>query len=231
MLDLPLYIPIIFIGTVLATLAFLVFAIRQSNLSRSGANIVLLVLIVWLFFQSVVSLKGFYYTDTRSMPPRFGLLIVPPLLVIIFLFITRRGRVFMDSLPLVPITLLSIVRIPVEITLYWLCLHRYVPELMTYIGRNFDLISGNTAPFIAYAIYRGAISRRLILWWNIIALCLLLNIVVNAVLSAPLAFQQFAFDQPNVGLLYFPFIWLPSFIVPVVLFTHLVSIRRMLIKR
>ena len=131
MLDLPLYIPIIFIGTVLATLAFLVFAIRQSNLSRSGANIVLLVLIVWLFFQSVVSLKGFYYTDTRSMPPRFGLLIVPPLLVIIFLFITRRGRVFMDSLPLVPITLLSIVRIPVEITLYWLCLHRYVPELMT----------------------------------------------------------------------------------------------------
>jgi hypothetical protein len=113
MLDLPLYIPIIFIGTVLATLAFLVFAIRQSNLSRSGANIVLLVLIVWLFFQSVVSLKGFYYTDTRSMPPRFGLLIVPPLLVIIFLFITRRGRVFMDSLPLVPITLLSIVRIPV----------------------------------------------------------------------------------------------------------------------
>ena len=231
MLDLPLYIPIIFIGTVLATLAFLVFAIRQSNLSRSGANIVLLVLIVWLFFQSVVSLKGFYYTDTRSMPPRFGLLIVPPLLVIIFLFITRRGRVFMDSLPLVPITLLSIVRIPVEITLYWLCLHRYVPELMTYIGRNFDLISGNTAPFIAYAIYRGAISRRLILWWNIIALCLMLNIVVNAVLSAPLAFQQFAFDQPNVGLLYFPFIWLPSFIVPVVLFTHLVSIRRMLIKR
>jgi hypothetical protein len=207
------------------------FAIRESNLSRSGANIALFGLIAWLFFQSIVSLKGFYYTDTRSLPPRFGLLIVPPLLVIILLFITRRGRVFMDTLPLVPITLLSIVRIPVEITLYWLCLHRYVPELMTYIGRNFDLISGNSAPFIAYAIYRSAISRRLILLWNIIALGLLLNIVVNAALSAPLAFQQFAFDQPNVGLLYFPFIWLPSFIVPVVLFAHLVSIRRMLIKR
>ena len=231
MLDLPLYIPIIFIGTVLATLAFLIYAIRQSKLGQLGTNISLLFLIAWLIFQSIVSLKGFYYTDTRSVPPRFGLLIGPPLLVILLLFVTRGGRAFMDSLPLVPITLLSIVRIPVEITLYWLCLHRYVPELMTYLGRNFDLISGNSAPFIAYAIYRGVISNRLILVWNILALALLLNIVFNAVLSAPLAFQQFAFDQPNVGLLYFPFIWLPSFIVPVVLFTHLVSIRRMLIRR
>jgi hypothetical protein len=136
----------------------------------------------------------------------------------------------MDSLPLVPLTALSIVRIAVEIILYSLYLHRYVPELMTYTGRNFDLISGNAAPFVAYAIYNKLIGKRAILLWNIIGLALLLNIVINAVLSAPLAFQQFAFDQPNVALFYFPFVWLPAFIVPVVLFTHLVGIRRSLIK-
>ena len=57
-----------------------------------------------------------------------------------------------------------------------------------------------------------------------------INIVVNAILSAPFTFQQFAFDQPNVAVLYFPFVWLPCFIVPVVLFSHLVLIRQLLKK-
>jgi len=33
--------------------------------------------------------------------------------------------------------------------------------------------------------------------WNFVCLGLLLNIVINALLSLPSAFQQFAFDQPN----------------------------------
>jgi hypothetical protein len=231
MLELPQYIPVFFILTVLVTLSFFIYAVRKSNIGISGSYVVLVIVLLWLIFQLLVSLRGFYYTDTKAMPPRFGWLIMPPLVLITLLFATDWGRAFIDSLPLAPITCLSIVRIPVELTLYWLCFYKYVPELMTYLGRNFDLISGNTAPFVAYAIYRRALSNRMILLCNIMALCLLLNVVVNAVLSAPLAFQQFAFDQPNVGLLYFPFIWLPSFIVPVVLFTHLVSIRRMLLRR
>ncbi|MDB6080057.1 MAG: putative transrane protein of unknown function, partial [Akkermansiaceae bacterium] len=46
-------------------------------------------------------------------------------------------------------------------------------------------------------------------------------------LSAPFPFQRLALDQPNVAILSFPFIWLPTFIVPVVLFTHLASIRQL----
>ena len=41
------------------------------------------------------------------------------------------------------------------------------------------------------------------------SLALLVNIVGNAILSAPFQFPQFAFDQPNHAVLYFPFIWLP----------------------
>jgi hypothetical protein len=50
------------------------------------------------------------------------------------------------------------------------------------------------------------------------------NIVTIAILSAPLPFQQMGFDQPNVGVFLFPFIWLPALIVPLVLFSHLVCI-------
>jgi hypothetical protein len=68
----------------------------------------------------------------------------------------------------------------------------------------------------------------MILVWNFICLALLANIVINALLSTPFPFQQFAFDQPNIAILYFPFNWLPTFIVPVVLFGHLLSIRRLM---
>jgi hypothetical protein len=43
--------------------------------------------------------------------------------------------------------------------------------------------------------------------------------------------QQFGFDQPTVAVLYFPFIWLPGIVVPLVYFSHLVAIRRLLKER
>jgi hypothetical protein len=36
--------------------------------------------------------------------------------------------------------------------------------------------------------------------------------------------QQIAFDQPNIGVMYFPFVWLPACIVPLVLLSHLASL-------
>jgi len=51
---------------------------------------------------------------------------------------------------------------------------------------------------------------------------------VNALFSAPSPIQKFAFDQPNIAILNFPFSWLPTFIVPIILFGHLTSIRQLI---
>jgi len=137
--------------------------------------------------------------------------------------------IFIDGLPQSTLTFLHIVRIPVELVLYWLFLHQAVPELMTFSGRNFDILAGITAPFVAYyGLQKQLMGRKTLITWNLVALALLFNIVIHAVLSAPFAFQQLAFDQPNIAVLYFPFSWLPGFIVPVVLFAHLVSVRQLL---
>ncbi|MEO6499519.1 MAG: hypothetical protein ABIN95_10915 [Mucilaginibacter sp.] len=69
------------------------------------------------------------------------------------------------------------------------------------------------------------------LLWNFICLALLLNVVAHALLSAPFRFQQMAFEQPNVAILYFPFIWLPGFIVPAVLLCHLSAIRQLIMRK
>ena len=66
--------------------------------------------------------------------------------------------------------------------------------------------------------------------WNFIALVLLLNIVGHALLSAPTPFQKLAFDMPNIGVFYFPFVWLPAFVVPAVFFAHIVSLMKLMQK-
>jgi len=230
--DLPVFIPAIFILTTIITLLLFYWTVKGSSNEavRKKSNGMLVVLILWLMIQAVLAINNVYNSNTTSIPPKILLLgVAPMLLTIIFLFITKKGRLFIDSLPLKNITWLNIIRIPVELILLELSIHKAVPQLMTFEGRNFDILSGITAPFVAYFGFTiNILSRKIILAWNFICLALLANIVINAILSAPFFLQQFAFDQPNIAILYFPFNWLPVFIVPVVLFGHLVSIRQLL---
>jgi hypothetical protein len=229
--NLPLYISIVFgLTTVLALLLFH-YAVLNSTSDNSvgNAKIILSILSFWIVIQAVISLNDFYSVDTTSFPPRFAFAILPPFITILILFLTKRGLAFIDNLPLINITYLNIVRIPVEIVLLWLFLHKAVPKLMTFEGKNFDILAGITAPLIAYfGFVKEKLSKKIILYWNVIALLLLLNVLTIGVLSAPFAFQSFSFLQPNIAILHFPFIWLPAFIVPLILFGHLVSIRQLL---
>lgn len=219
--NLPVYISIVFILTTCLTIYF--FYKATNNSIRS-----VIIILLWLTIQTIVSLKGFY-TVTKTMPPRFLLVLLPPILLIAFLFFTVNGRRYIDSLNVKWLTLLHIVRIPVELVLFWLFLHKAVPQLMTFNGRNFDIISGLTAPFIFYfGFLKKTLSRKFILIWSFICLGLLINIVVIAILSAPFIFQQFGFEQPDIAILYFPFVWLPCCIVPLVLLAHLATIRQFL---
>lgn len=230
--NLPTYISLTFGLTTVTTLFLFIWTIRNSNseLTQKKATPIFIGLVIWLIIQAVFSLKNIYSSDTNTFPPKIILTgVLPTILTIILLFATTKGRLFIDSLPLKNLTYLNIVRIPVEIILFWLFLNKAIPELMTFEGRNFDIIAGISAPLIAYfGLTKTKLSRRTILIWNFICLGLLINIVVNALFSAPSPIQKFAFDQPNIAILNFPFSWLPTFIVPIVLFGHLSSIRQLL---
>ncbi len=230
--NIPIYIPLAF-GLTTVTAFFLFSWIIKTSTStptRKNSTIIIIILVIWLTIQTVFTLKNVYNSDTNSLPPKILLFgILPPLLTIIVLFSMKKGRQFIDNLSLTKITYLNIVRIPVEIVLFWLFLNKAIPELMTFEGRNLDIIAGITAPMVAYfGLVKGKINRKTILIWNFICLGLLINIVVNAFFSAPSPIQKFAFEQPNIAILNFPFSWLPTFIVPIVLFGHLVSIRQLL---
>jgi len=219
--NLPTYISLVFILTTIFTVLLFYKATNNSKAT-------LIILFTWLALQTIIGMSGFY-TVTDTIPPRFSLLVLPPLLSIIALFATANGRRYIDSLDVKTLTILHTIRIPVEIVLFWLFINKTVPELMTFEGRNFDILAGLTAPIIFYfGFIKKRLNKKIILVWNVICLGLLVNIVVNAVLSVPFPFQKFAFDQPNIAVLYFPFNWLPGCVVPLVLLSHLATIRQLL---
>lgn len=219
--NLPYYIYLVF-GLTLLLAIFLFY--KATNYSK----IFLTIISVWITAQAIFSLSGFYKI-VNTIPPRFALLLLPPLVMTIVLFNTKKGKQFIDNLKLNTLTLFHIIRVPVELVLFWLFVSKTVPELMTFEGRNFDILSGISAPIIFYyGFVKKTLNKNILLLWNFICLALLLNIVYNALLSLPSAFQQFGFDQPNIAILQFPFVLLPSVLVPLVLLSHLASIRQLL---
>ena len=209
-------------GFALVTL-LTVFLLYKATRSRMILGVSLILLLV----QTILGLRNIY-THTSSFPPPLLLLVSPALIGIIILFASKKGRKLIDSFDQRWMTWLSIIRVPVEFILLALFIYKQVPQLMTFEGRNFDILSGLSAPFIAYFGYtKRKISRPALLFWNFICLGLLLNVVIHAVLSAPGPLQRMAFDQPNVAVLHFPFVWLPGFVVPAVLLSHLVNIRQL----
>jgi hypothetical protein len=222
--NLPGYISIVFILTTFLTIGFLFYAIRQTVFDTTAAKTVIFLVNFWIFFQGVFALGGFYQ-QTRSAPPRLAAFaIAPAVLLIIALFVFAR-KSFIEPLPLAVLTLLHVARVPVEIVLHWLYQNKTIPQTMTYEGWNFDILSGLTAPIVFWLAFRGGrINRPLLIVWNILALLLLANIVVIAVRYVDSPFNNVAFEQQNRAVLYFPFVWLPAIVVPVVLFAHLASL-------
>lgn len=197
---------------------------RASNKSNTS----LIIIFGWMIIQSVISLTGFYFNEFTK-PPRFIALGLPPVVFIIILFSTTKGKVFINKLNIRWLTVLQSIRILVEIVLYMLFISKSIPQIMTFEGRNFDILAGISAPIVYYlAFKKQTLSKKLLLIWNILSLLLLFNIVVIAALSLQTTLQQFALDQPNIALTYFPFIWLPSVVVPIVLLSHLASLKQIL---
>ena len=213
---------ILFAGITFITIYLFYRASDKNNTLVTG-------LIALAAFQAILGLNGFFLVD--ALPPRFLFLIGPGFILILLAFLTPAGRKLINRFDLVKYTYLHTIRVPVEFVLFGLFIIGTVPESMTFEGRNYDIFSGLSAPFIAYfGFQKGKLNNKWLLIWNIICLILVLQVVITGILSAPTPLQLWAYDQPNVGVFYFPFLWLPGIVVPIVIFGHLVAIRALVTK-
>ena len=219
--------PLLKLSFIVITLVTVWQFYRAANKSKRT----LLLILGWMALQFIIVQSGFY-KDNKAIPPRLMFQLLPAVVLISLMFFTISGKKYITALDSKQLTLLHTVRIPVEVVLYFLFVAKAIPQVMTFEGRNIDILAGLTAPFIFYFGWiKNKISRKFMLIWNFISLGLLINIVLVAILSIKSPFQQFAFNEEPVALANFPFNWLPSVVVPIVLFSHLSVIRQLIHKQ
>jgi len=228
---LPWYIPTII---VLVNATFLTFwivslppALRRAGVSnpRKVVAVIMSILLAWLAVQAMLAASGFY-REASAFPPRFLFGITPPLTAIVVLFTWNRSRRVLDEISLAPLTYVHSVRFFVELVVFALYMYGMTPRLMTFLGRNPDIVIGATAPFVGYlCITRRALPLKAALAWHAFGLALLANVSTLFIFSVPSTLQLFEVERPNVGFFYVPFIWAPTHGVPTVIFAHSIAIR------
>jgi hypothetical protein len=225
---LPSYVSIVFVLTTLLAIGFLLAAVRRTHRETLPQKLITFITPFWLLITAFLSLAGFYQ-KFDAIPPRILIFGALPAILLLSVCVFLSRRQFLDRLSLRVLTLVHIVRVPVELVLFWLYQASLVPRQMTLEGWNFDILSGISAPIVYWlAFRRGSPNRSILIGWNIAAFLLLINIVTIAVLSFKSPAQQIALDQPNVAVAYFPYIWLPAIVVPIVFFSHLASLTKLL---
>jgi hypothetical protein len=186
--------------------------------------VVVAAIVLWLLLISILSSRQFF-NDFSTLPPKFFIVLVVPLIAIIWSATTRRARKILAHIPPEQILYLQSFRIFVEILLWMLFLDGLLPFQMTFEGYNFDILVGLTGPIAGLVIRRNA-SPVVLYVWNALGLLLLINIVTIAVLSTPVPFRVFMNEPANTIVTQFPVVWLPGILVPLAYALHILSIRQ-----
>ena len=110
---------------------------------------IMLAVTLWVALLGFLSLRG-VFGDFRSVPPRILPAVLVPLVAGFFLLRSARGRELLARTPPQwPIYAQSF-RIVMEIILWLLFVQHRVPAIMTFEGRNADILVGLTAIPVGY---------------------------------------------------------------------------------
>lgn len=228
-----LYVTIFFALWPALLVAGLVTAARRAPLAGEsptdagrGATRLLLGLCAWLALTGLLARAGLF-TDFESRPPKLVLAVVVALVAVVMLARSRVGE-RLSTLPLWMLVGLQGFRLPLECVMHQAAAEGVMPVQMSFSGANFDVVTGALAVALAFALRRRALPAAVLWAFNLLGLALLATIVTIAIASTPM-FRAFgeAPERVNTFVAYAPFVWLPTFLVPLALFGHLLLWRRL----
>lgn len=177
----------------------------------------------WLAVTAVLAATGL--VARTALPPPLFVVLLAATGATATLALSPVGALLARGLPLAVLVGFQAFRIPVELLLHRGYVEGFVPLQMTYLGWNFDVLSGLSAIFVAWAVHAGRAGRRAVLVWNVAGLLLLANIAAIAILSAPTPLRAFSNSPSNAWVRHAPWIWLPTVLVQAAFLGHLLVFR------
>ena len=131
----------------------------------------------------------------------------------------------LGDLPLALLVGFQSFRILVELLLHQAVKEGIANPTMTWSGTNLDIVSGVTALLLVPFV--GRIDRRVLQGWNLLMAGVLAVTVITGLLAAPTPLRQIMGDPPNVFVVGFPGVWLPTILVTSAWLGHIVLFRRL----
>ena len=180
----------------------------------------------WLAGSTFAVHRG-WLVNYHATPPPIFLVMGPGLLAVLIIVFSPIGARLGQGLRFRELVALQIFRLPLEFVLlgyYW---EGRIPRVMTFEGRNWDILTALWAIVVAVAQYKGYKQRWLVWVWNCFGFALLLNIIALAIMSAPGPLRKLNVSPLNSLPFAWPSIWI-LFCVLVALGSHLLIFRKLL---
>lgn len=205
------------------------YSTTQKNKFLRGYFVLMLIWVVYVF---IIGTSGLI--ATFDLPPRLPLFIILPAFgIIIWFFTNNRFRAIQNSYPIALTVYFQSFRIFVELLILGLYYKGIGPELVTFEGRNFDILAGLSAPVIAFMAYNKKIlSNKLVVIWNICSLLLLANIVSLFILLTFMpGILGYEVSPVSIDFTMPPYLYIAAVFMPVAVFLHVFSLRKTLSKK
>jgi hypothetical protein len=166
-----------------------------------------------------------------ARPPPFVVVFVATVVGTAALAWSPFGRRFATELPFGALIGFQAFRLPLELVMHQAAAAKIMPEVMTFTGYNFDIVTGATALLLGLYAWRSKrpLPRPLIALWNFMGQ-ILLFVIVGVAFAATPVFRAFGDDQLNTFVTEFPYIWI-AVSVAAALFGHIVTLRKLIAER
>jgi len=222
--DIPI---VLYYSFLILVLTVIVLCSRELRRVFPGKKIYVYGLTLWFFLQYTAGKFGFFSSGLGQIPPKIMLIVIPNFLFLLYLAFSKSGEAIAKEFDLRFLTVMQSFRIFVELILWQLADRQLLPTVMSFEGRNFDIIIGLTAPVVGYLYTKGMMNKMGLILWNIAGLVLVTNVVVHGILSVP-GIELIQTNVPNFIISYSPFNLLPGVLVPIAYLFHICSLKKLL---
>jgi hypothetical protein len=209
--------------TYLVFVVVAVIGVSAAYLPRRTSFAIVTGLAIWLVYVGLFSSLG-YMRDLSLRPPGILWVVGPVILFVVFVVVRFNiGARVAAAIPLWLLLGFESFRIGVELLVHRLWEDGLVPKLLTYEGGNVDMVFGLSAPIIAWIATTGRLGLRLAMGWNVLGLLSLASVTASAVLTGPI--KLISTEVPTVAMGFFPYTFIPGFLVPLAVTLHALAIR------
>ncbi len=222
--SLPVWLTYAFYAVVAWGVAAVLATFRTISSGTSMSLLLRVGFVVWLVVPAWLANAG-TLAQFEAVPPMLVRVVVPAAVIVTAVSLSPAGMWVAKRLPLTLLVGFQAFRLPLEIVLHQLAERGVLPVQMTFTGWNFDILTGASALVLWFLLRRGYVSPKVLKIWNVAGLLLLCTIVTLAVLAFPKPFGLFTPQNRIVA--YFPWVWLPTFLVQLALFGHLLMFRKL----